>query len=86
MSEELYKRAMDEWGAHLQVDKATEECAELIQALARWQLGHDNFEDVAEELADVEIMCEQLRLEFGEDRIDGHKQRKLDRLEDRLDA
>lgn len=83
---DVYKRALDEWGIELQADKSIEECSELIRELSRWHLGYTNEGDIAEEIADVEIMCEQLRLEFDGDRIDEIKERKLERLSERLDS
>jgi hypothetical protein len=36
---------------------------------------------VLEEIADVEIMCEQMRIIFGSDTIDIVKKKKLERLQ-----
>lgn len=38
-----------------------------------------------EELADVEIMCQQMRLVFGDQPIDAAVRQKLERLEMRLE-
>ena len=40
---------------------------------------------LVEELADVEIMCQQMRLVFGDQPVDAAKRQKLERLERRLE-
>lgn len=78
----IYKRAVDLWGQPAQINMAIEECAELIKELVklgRYKNGSDEYE-VAEEIADVEIMLEQLRYIFGEDKVVAAKKRKLERL------
>ncbi len=61
-----------------------EECGELICALSHHLRGR--ISNVTEELADVEIMCQQLRLLIGDDAVDRAKAQKLDRLRERLAA
>ncbi|EKN4373898.1 hypothetical protein OSP42_005201, partial [Escherichia coli] len=46
--------------------------------------GQGSESDLAAELADVEIMTEQLRLQGMDRLIDFHKQKKLERLAARL--
>ena len=52
--------------------KCIEECGELITALAKGC-------GVAEEIADVIIMANQMRLLFGKDKVDAKIGQKLDR-------
>jgi hypothetical protein len=61
-----------------------EEAAELAAAAARNMNGLGNEVDLAGELADVEIMIEQFRLNGMGLMIDFHKQKKLERLAERL--
>lgn len=75
------ERALDVWGIDAQFEQATEECAELIVEL---QGGNAN--DLVEEIADVQIMLEQLKLVVGEDRVSTKVNDKMARLRDRLDA
>ena len=78
----IYKRAVDLWGQPTQIDMAIEECAELIKQLSKIDRrvnGSDEYK-VAEEVADVEIMMEQLRYIIGADKVDVVKRRKLERL------
>lgn len=82
--QELYQQALDTWGEGSQYGMAQEECGELISAINRHFRGDADSDDVAAEVADVEIMCEQLRILIGDQRVEQHKTEKLDRLEDRL--
>lgn len=90
--EKLYRKAIQTWGTLAQIDKAVEECAELIQALQKRKLdvAPSFIDDVLEEMADVEIMLEQLKdmfdYKFMEDsRFKQMKRMKLKRLEKRLE-
>lgn len=84
MSDELYQDALAEYGEVAQVDKTIEELSELTAELAKTQLGQSTDPRVVEELADVEIMCEQLRLIYDPDAIEEAKASKKDRLRERL--
>jgi len=77
----LYKEALAHWGRTGQMDMLVEECAELIQALQKFNHRHGGKENVIEELADVEIMCEQMRFIFDPIDINRIKDQKLERLE-----
>ena len=83
-SEIIYEKAILKFGVHAQMNMAIEECAELIQAINKWRrnpsIGMGN---IAEEIADVEIMCSQLRLMLhGLDRsVDEIKESKITRLD-----
>lgn len=52
---ELNLKSAAHYGAQLQMNQFTEELAELIQAIAEENPAH-----IAEEIADVEIMVEQM--------------------------
>lgn len=72
----LYQRALKGWGADAQILKTIEELCELVLAL----LGTDK-QKIYEEMADVEIMLEQLEVSFGcRDMVKFQKLAKLDRL------
>ena len=78
----ICKRAIDTFGAYQQLDMLIEEMAELIQAISKFK--RDKIHNVEEEVADVEIMLEQLRLMndlFDIEVIDEIKEEKLVRLE-----
>ena len=84
--------AVRQYGGNNQIDVAIEEMAELTQALIKTKryAADEDFvifrENVIEEIADVEIMLQQLRLIFGIDEgdVDAEKDFKLSRLADRL--
>ena len=82
---QTFREAIETWGAETQIDLALEELGELQTALARHRRGRADVEDVAEEIADVRIMARQLSVVYGEDRVDSHVERKMERLRERLD-
>lgn len=83
MSEEdIYKKAFAKWGIDTQVIMAMGECGELIAELnAFFNQGKSSRAAVIDEIADVEIMCAQLRQVFSDEEVDARKQYKLERLE-----
>ena len=82
--EPIYLQALARCGGEAQMDMAIEECAELIQAIQHRRRGRVSDDAVASEVADVLIMCGQLRLLFGASRVDDNIDLKLRRLEGRL--
>ena len=80
----LYRLALQRFGPDAQALKLAEEAAELAASAARNLNGQGSESDLAAELADVEIMTEQLRLQGMDRLIDFHKQKKLERLAARL--
>jgi NTP pyrophosphatase (non-canonical NTP hydrolase) len=83
----LYYKAMDKWGSDSQIKMCIEELAELIQALAKLgrNINGSDFDNVAEEIADVEICTEQIKQIFLLDgNVDQYKYKKLQRLENLL--
>ena len=84
---ELYKKAIEAWGNASQLLMAVEEMAELTQAISHLLRGRkNNKSEIIEELADVEVMCEQLRVIIDKnDKIDKIKEEKLARLSEMLE-
>lgn len=83
--QDIYDRAIEHYGDKKQLLQACEECAELIQAISkatRYE-GKSYVDGVCEEIADVLIMCEQVRRIFGISKVDigKERERKLARLE-----
>lgn len=77
----LLGEAIAHWGPAHQAEKAVEELAELIRAVAR-----DDVDNIAEEIADVRIMIDQLEMIYGiEDRSREWEWKKLVRLKERLE-
>lgn len=82
---ELYKLAWQKYGATSQCVVAMEECSELIKELSKAIRGKANGVHIAEEIADVEIMLEQIKLHFSIGAmVEGIKVEKLTRLEKRV--
>jgi len=83
--QELYVKAILVGGVNLQFHIAIEESLELALSLLRLWRKRASMEDVASEVADVEIMCGQLRAMLGGDVVDRHKAHKLQRLAERIE-
>jgi len=82
---EILQGAINKWGEALQMDMVIEECAELIQAINKLRRGKDGaISNVREELADVQIMIDQMRLIFDNECIQQRENDKLIRLANRL--
>ncbi|WP_287827079.1 hypothetical protein [Oscillibacter sp.] len=87
---DLLTRAVKTYGKDAQMDMAVEEMAELTKALCKVKRAAPGCETAAavsnvfEEIADVQIMLDQLRIIFGGSTID-LEDGKLDRLKRRLD-
>lgn len=63
---------------------AMEECAELIQAISKQLRYGINFDNLAEEMADVAICLEELKLMYGNDgSVNMWIAKKIDRLRER---
>lgn len=61
-----------------------EECSELTNAICKFRRGRVGEDDIITEIADVMIMCEQLSNYFGKEKVELEKERKLERLKERL--
>lgn len=82
--ERLYSAAIRLWGAECQIRMVQEECAELIVAVSHVLRGRIGMHELSSEIADVEIMCAQLRLLIGHGPVDAAKKAKLERLQQRV--
>ena len=59
---DLYKLALDKYGVQAQQLMLVEECSELQKAILKGLRGSINIDELVDEIADVEIMCEQVKL------------------------
>jgi len=88
------QRAIETYGEKAQIDKALEEMSELTKALLKLRYAKptgveaDILRDaVSEEMADVEIMLEQLHMIYQNDnKVNEYRQKKIERLERRLNG
>jgi len=79
----ILNRAIEWYGAENQENMCIEECAELIQAINKKHRGEPH--NIAEEIADVEIMLEQLKIiNCCRADVNTIKTKKIMRLEERL--
>ena len=79
----LLKLAIEAYGEGAQRLMTVEECSELIKALCKLPRG-GSVADVVEEIADVQIMLDQMKIIFGSDAVELAEEKKLQRLENRL--
>ena len=80
-----YERALEMWGVTAQFKMLVEEIGELFAALGKFDRRRVEEDDVITEIADASIMVEQMATLFGYDRFEAEKDRKLQRLKERLD-
>lgn len=84
VNKELYEKAFNKWGDK-QLVVAIEEMAELQKELTKALRGMPCINNISEEVADVEIMLEQIRQIFNLGiSVEVVKKHKLERLEERL--
>jgi NTP pyrophosphatase (non-canonical NTP hydrolase) len=83
--QDLYARAISLWGANAQIRMLQEECGELVAMVNRFDRKRCGVEDVAAEVADVMILCEQARLITGGALVDEAIAFKLERLLGRVE-
>lgn len=75
----LYIAALRKWGHDLQFTVLAEECSEVIKEVMKRQRGFENKYQLVEEIADLEIMIEQIKTFWGL-KIESAKQEKLLKL------
>ena len=92
MDRKILRKAIDTYGTEAQMMQCIEEMAELIQAINKYFRANTDEEmakayiSVIEEISDVQIMLEQMRLLFGDKAVDEQITAKLGRLEKRLEG
>ncbi|BDR73367.1 hypothetical protein K144316041_23780 [Clostridium tetani] len=84
-NKEIYKKAISKYGLYAQIDMVFEEMSELQKELCKFKRGKSNISNIAEEIADVKIMLEQMELAFDiKDKVKFEKNLKIKRLEERI--
>lgn len=86
MSErDVFETALKTWGADTQTVMVFEEMSELQKELCKHAGGKNNIEEIAEEIADVQIMLAQMMILHGcEDAVKEYRRSKVERLKIRL--
>lgn len=89
MERKIFCAALSRYGAQAQITMVFEEMVELQDALCKFLRGrvdNDTLANIAEEIADVGIMLDQMAIEFEvEDAVAEQRAFKVRRLWDRLD-
>ena len=86
MENETLKKAIEVYGSLMQTIVAIEEMAELIKELCKQLRGRDNLEEIAEEIADVNITLAEQQLIFDcAEKVKGYEAAKIERLRERLE-
>lgn len=81
----IYQDAIAAFGAENQEKMVIEEMSELTKEICKHWRGRDNLDAVADEIADVTIMLEQLRLIYNlNDAVCVHMDKKILRLQERI--
>lgn len=82
----IFAAAIAKWGNQAQVMMVFEEMSELQKELCKNWRGKDNIEQIADEVADVEIMLDQLKMIYEiKDKVREHRAFKVMRLRKRLE-
>ncbi len=86
---DVFKAAIEEFGEAAQVTMVFEEMAELQKELCKWMRNGESVEathHIAEEIADVEIMLDQMKLIFDCVGLSqGYRREKVARLAGRIE-
>ena len=84
---EVLNEAVKTFGKEKQVDMMIEEMSELTKALLDERRGRGMKINISEEIADVQIMIEQMKIIFeNADVVDGFRDEKIARLAIRISA
>lgn len=89
MERKTFCAALNRYGAQAQITMAFEEMAELQDVLCKFLRGRvdgDTLANIAEEIADVGIMLDQMKILFQRDSaVEEQRQYKVKRLRERID-
>ncbi len=83
--DEICRAALETFGKSSQVQVAIEEMSELTKELCKNGRGQENTTHIAEEIADVEIMLQQMVILYGcAESVETFRRYKLERLAERI--
>ena len=89
--ERIMRQAIETYGVQAQCDVAIEEMAELTKAIVKIRRVADDYgktqaalDNLMEEIADVDIMIDQLKIMWGPKQVEEYRRKKLERLNRRL--
>ncbi|MGN0733700.1 MAG: hypothetical protein ACI4LC_05960 [Emergencia sp.] len=84
-AEPILQAYIDKYGEEAQARMAIEEMSELTKEICKRFRGDDNLDHIAEEIADVEIMLDQLKMMFVlEEKTKAYRKYKIKRMVERI--
>ena len=84
--QDIFRSAIETYGEVMQITVAFEEMSELQKELCKYLRGSGSQENIAEEIADVEIMMEQMKMLFNcEAAVLQVREKKVKRLKERME-
>ena len=84
--QDIFRSAIDTYGSVMQITVVFEEMSELQKELCKYLRGSGSQENIAEEIADVEIMMEQMKMLFNwETSVLQVREKKVKRLKERME-
>lgn len=81
---EVLKEAIEHWGSGMQIMMLFEEMGELQTALTHYMRNRIEAPSVEEEIADVQVMLNQMKIIFDEENIQLIYEEKLRRLDNMI--
>ena len=81
---DVCRDVINKHGISRQLAKAAEEFSEAAAAISRFLAGEGEYTEIIGEVADVEVMCVQMRMIYGAESIDQARAEKVARLHGRL--
>lgn len=82
---DIYKETIEKWGVDSQLWMAMEEMGELMQKISHYIRARCDEDAVAEEIADVMLMAEEMAYVFGRERVIFWLEKKKEVVTRRLD-
>ena len=85
--EKIYRKVIGKYGIEAQLDMVIEEMSELTKEICKIKRGKGKYMNIVEEIADVEIMLDQLKMicQIRVNDLYGMKFQKLERLKEVLE-
>lgn len=69
---DTFQTAIDKYGDEMQLTVAIEEMSELTKEICKHYRGEKNLDAISEEMADVYIMLEQMKMIFDNEKYVSH--------------
>lgn len=87
-TKEKLTKIINHYGSELQLDIAIEEMSELTKEICKYKRGKQNVKEIAEEMADVYVILDQLRLicEIPVAEIENIYNAKIERTLERMEV